>query len=316
MTVKKSHNTVHIIYEKKRLLTESVSVTLDLISKACQAYLDNSDELDNYLSQIIKNIPDCSAIYVTDCNYLQVSSNIHNDKILKQYRGQSLSNRPYLQSTIPLKGLVLSDIYQDRFTFKAYISLIQAIQKEGRLVRLLITDFALDDLPSTIDAEKNCTKWQQFKGDPAIRGGLFSQQRSTSIVDLNIDKAHDIAKKLVVNNAVFHIKFHYSSSRVCLWLFDKPHFYQLHNIEELLNGTVFACYPQQVCTDAYNINIEQIKQVLSQFKSLRFADENIYLRSASLNIINQMVGLNFSCDGSHYIPVEEFLDKKMDYWLG
>jgi hypothetical protein len=31
-------------------------------------------------------------------------------------------------------------------------------------------------------------------------------------------------------------------------------------------------------------------------------DENIDLRSGSLNIYNGIVGLNFSCDGSHYMP--------------
>jgi hypothetical protein len=45
-------------------------------------------------------------------------------------------------------------------------------------------------------------------------------------------------------------------------------------------------------------------------------DETIYLRSGSLNIINGIVGLNFSCDGSHYMPVEDFLEKGGDFWFG
>jgi hypothetical protein len=49
---------------------------------------------------------------------------------------------------------------------------------------------------------------------------------------------------------------------------------------------------------------------------LRFADETIYLRAASLNIVNGMVGLNFSCDGSHYMHYEEFLEKSMPFWFG
>jgi len=51
-------------------------------------------------------------------------------------------------------------------------------------------------------------------------------------------------------------------------------------------------------------------------RELRFMDENIYLRAGSLNIFNGMVGLNFSCDGSHYMHWSEFLDKNVGFWLG
>jgi hypothetical protein len=56
--------------------------------------------------------------------------------------------------------------------------------------------------------------------------------------------------------------------------------------------------------------------VLEQFRQLRFMDENIYLRSGSLNIFNGTVGLNFSCDGSHYMNYREFLDKELQFWIG
>ena len=60
----------------------------------------------------------------------------------------------------------------------------------------------------------------------------------------------------------------------------------------------------------------QVKACFEQFKRLRFGDETIYLRSSSINIINGMVGLTFSCDGSHYMPIKEFLDKEESFWLG
>ena len=61
---------------------------------------------------------------------------------------------------------------------------------------------------------------------------------------------------------------------------------------------------------------EKVEPILEQFKLLRFADENIYLRSGSINIINGMVGLNFSCDGTHYMPWDEFLQKDLSFWFG
>ena len=45
-------------------------------------------------------------------------------------------------------------------------------------------------------------------------------------------------------------------------------------------------------------------------------DETIYLRSGMLNIFNGLIGLTFSCDGSHYMPWDEFLDKNLGFWLG
>jgi len=48
--------------------------------------------------------------------------------------------------------------------------------------------------------------------------------------------------------------------------------------------------------------------------TLRHKDDSIYLRSGSLNIINGMVGLVFSCDGSHYIEYQEFLRRQDDVY--
>ena len=61
---------------------------------------------------------------------------------------------------------------------------------------------------------------------------------------------------------------------------------------------------------------DQVRKVLKEFKALRFADETIYLRSGSINIMNGMLGLTFSCDGSHYMPIDEFLEKDLSFWLG
>jgi hypothetical protein len=44
---------------------------------------------------------------------------------------------------------------------------------------------------------------------------------------------------------------------------------------------------------------------------LRLADAAVYLRPGSINIINGMIGLDFSCDGSCYIDYREFLDNCM-----
>ena len=59
---------------------------------------------------------------------------------------------------------------------------------------------------------------------------------------------------------------------------------------------------------------EAIKPILAAMRELRLTDRTIYLRSASINIFNGMVSLTFSCDGSHYLPWDEFLGKGADFW--
>ncbi|QVL49173.1 MAG: hypothetical protein KFB96_01160 [Thiocapsa sp.] len=59
-----------------------------------------------------------------------------------------------------------------------------------------------------------------------------------------------------------------------------------------------------------------IVPVLDRLKGLRLVDENIYLRQSSINLFNGMVGLTFSCDGSHYMPHGQFLGADTAFWFG
>jgi hypothetical protein len=51
-------------------------------------------------------------------------------------------------------------------------------------------------------------------------------------------------------------------------------------------------------------------------KKLRLTDETFSLRSSSINIFNGMISLTFSCDGSHYMSWQEFLEKDESFWFG
>jgi hypothetical protein len=37
---------------------------------------------------------------------------------------------------------------------------------------------------------------------------------------------------------------------------------------------------------------------------------------SSINILNGMISLTFSCDGSHYMRYDEFLAKDTVFWFG
>ena len=55
---------------------------------------------------------------------------------------------------------------------------------------------------------------------------------------------------------------------------------------------------------------------LDTFGQLRVMDDTFYLRSSSINIFNGIISLTFSCDGSHYMPYDEFLEKSLNFWVG
>ena len=87
-------------------------------------------------------------------------------------------------------------------------------------------------------------------------------------------------------------------------------------IEDLINPATCLAYPHRSYPEQAVVPVNDVMLVLDRLRELRFADENIYLRSGSLNIFNGLVGLDFSCDGSHYMNHAEFLEKDMRFWAG
>ncbi|MCH9750090.1 MAG: hypothetical protein K0U09_04955, partial [Proteobacteria bacterium] len=106
---------------------------------------------------------------------------------------------------------------------------------------------------------------------------------------------------------VFHLQIHYASSRISVRTYSDPYYDNIHTIEEIENPDLFLIYPKQPYPNEALVTLKQINQVFDQFEYLRFMDENLYLRTASINIIDGGISLNFSCDGSHYLTTEEFL---------
>lgn len=158
--------------------------------------------------------------------------------------------------------------------------------------------------------------WKQYRGDPAIRGGLFEQTRVRSAMDDQFNETFAQIENLMYQHGVFHAKLHFSSSRVTLWTYTDPCRYRVWSVDELLRSMPWHEYPVTVYPDEAIVESAHIRAVLEMFRILRFSDEQIYLRSGSLNFINGMVGLNFSCDGSHYIPAYEFLASPYTRWFG
>jgi len=79
---------------------------------------------------------------------------------------------------------------------------------------------------------------------------------------------------------------------------------------DLLTGSGHKIYGSKGAAFLY------IKKGIRIVPLLHGGGHEMGLRSGTLNIFNGLVGLTFSCDGSHYIPYDEFLRKDHDFWTG
>lgn len=152
--------------------------------------------------------------------------------------------------------------------------------------------------------------WLQIKGDPSVRAFLFQQTRQASLFDEHIDQLHRLIHDLIVTRGAFHIKAHYSSSQLTCWFYDDPYNYRVFVRDELFTSAFLNDLPNATFGGRKpTVGTERLDLVLDEFKRLRLADQQLYLRSASINCLSGMIGMNFSCDGTHYIEHEEFFER-------
>jgi hypothetical protein len=277
----------------------------------------DADAIDKRLQEGLPAIPNCQLLYAWDVNGIELSSMVRSAGPDPSWRGRDLKDRPYLKNHLPFKGVMLSSVYLSKYTHEFCLTALQAVSRDQQLLGFIAADFAVRDLlRDAALATPQEVRWQQFRGDPSVRGTVFMQTRTQSLFDVHIDAAIEQIGRLMREHGVFHSKIHLSSGRCSFWLYDDPYGYRLHSVEEIINPELCLAYPVRPYPASAKTPAGDIDKVLQQFKALRFADETLYLRSGSLNVMNDMVGLTFSCDGSHYMSVEEFLSHDMSFWLG
>lgn len=157
-------------------------------------------------------------------------------------------------------------------------------------------------------------RWLQIRGDPSIREFVFYQVRKENEFDRHLDQVLGQVERLLRERGIFHAKVHFSTGQVTLWRLDDPLRYRVHVKEEFLAPGFCLSYSPMPYPKQAVVPAGAIPLVLARFKRLRTLDEHLYLRSGSLNVVNGLVGLNFSCDGSHYLNFEDFLAKAEDLY--
>ena len=223
---------------------------------------------------------------------------------------------PTCANRCPPWGFLLSDAYISLGQQRPSLTALQVVWGEGGALGYLGADFDLRDLPVTSKLYEEPEAWRQVKGDPAIRGALFQQCRVESPMDRNLDRALSILEELLTERGVFQCQIHFSSSQATIWTLDDPYRYRILDQEALSDPDICLVYPPRPYPSDALIPSADMARILKRLKSLRLVDENIYLRQSSINVFNGMVSLTFSCDGSHYMPHDQFLGADTAFWFG
>ncbi len=284
-------------------------------NRVSQVWSDRT-ALDTELLDSMRKVPYVTYLYALDTNGVQISANASENGLMPEDFGRDRSTRPYFQQIDPESDMTLSEAYISLRANRPSVTALQKVWRDGEHAGWLGADFDLRKLPITKDMYSDPSRWRQIKGDPAIRGQVFQQTRVPSRLDRHIDQILPVVEELITDNGIFHLKLHFSSSRATVWTLDDPYRYQVIEFEDLVDPDICLAFPHRdYPTDAV-VPKESIKPIFETFQHLRFADETIYLRAGSINIFNGIVGLNFSCDGSHYIPFDQFLAKDSEFWEG
>ena len=305
------------IIQQREALRVMLRGPLQKAAELCSYAWRDRDALDAALQEAFRIIPACKYLYALDTSGVQVSSNVSRDGLMPEHFGRDRSQRPYMRELVPADGFVLSQAYMSQRANRPSLTAIQLVRgTDWQVLGFIGADFDLRNLPITRKLYEEPKYWRQIKGDPAIRGTVFHQTRTDSQMDANIDTVMGVVEELMAEHGVFHVMLHFSSSRAVAWVLDDPYRYRLLDIDALTDPDICLAYPTHDYPADALIRREQIRPVLDNLRALRFMDEMLYLRSGTVNLFNGIVGLTFSCDGSHYVPVDEFLSKGCDFWVG
>lgn len=303
------------IAHQREALIGMLREPLQQLAANCSQAWGDRNRLNELLGDALKSLPYCKHLYALDTHAVQISDNVSHEGLLEGF-GRDRSNRPYMGEIAPGTSLLLSDAYISLRERRPSLTALQVVRDPaGNMLGYIGAYFGLRDLPLTRELYEEPRYWRQIKGDPSIRGTVFHQTRSDSEMDRHIDTVLGVVSELMLYHGVYHVILHFSSSRAVIWVMQDPYRYRLLDIRELIDPDICLVYPRTPYPADALVPATQIRAVLDSFRGLRLMDEMFYLRSATLNIFNGIVGLTFSCDGSHYIPYDEFLGMDHEFWI-
>jgi hypothetical protein len=287
------------IYQQREQLARMLHEPLTCLAEQCAPMWGQREALNAVLQAGFDSIPFCTYLYCIDTDAVQICDNVEEAGVVSGHFGRDRSQRPYMKEAVPVWGFLLSDAYISLAKSRPSLTALQIVRAEnGQPLGYLEPGH-----------------WRQIKGDPAIRGTVFQQCRIESPMDQNLDQALSILEELLTQRGVFQCQIHFSSSQATIWTLNDPFRYRILDQEALSDADICLVYPPQPYPADAVIPVQAVARILATLRSLRMADENIYLRMSSINLFNGLVSLTFSCDGTHYMRYDEFLVKDGPFWF-
>ncbi len=303
------------VSSKKKFLSSLIKAPMAQIEQQSTLLWPDNQALTEYLSESLCRLPHCQLLYAINPDGSQYSGNVTRYGVDESWRNQDLSNRPYMKTNLPYRGMILSAAYLSQRSMQPCMTVIQAINQQGRLAGFIAADFHLKDLPIMNTSTLQRMHIQNSQHHPVSGVDTKFGRAASSASDINIDYLIYALSTMMQEHGIFHSKIHFNSDSCHLWSVQDAYQYHLHSIDQIMSSDLLSEYPPCEYHPRNCVAIEKIPLVFAQFKAMRQADDRIYLRSGSLNLVNGFVGLSFSCDGSHYLTVDEFLNHDLGYWL-
>ena len=304
------------IYLQREQLARILREPLTRLADKCRPVWNDRERLNGVLQEGFASIPYCTYLYCVGTDSVQICDNVGKSGLVPRHFGRDRSQRPYMKEPVPNWGFLLSDAYISLMKHRPSLTALQAVSADSQLLGYLGADFDLRNLPVTAEQYEEPSDWRQVKGDPVIRETVMKQSRVESQMDKHLEQALSILEELMADRGVFQCMIHFSSSQATIWTRDDPFRYRILDDETLSDPDICLVYPPQRYPSDAEIPQHDIARILEALRAMRTADENIYLRIASINLANGMISLTFSFDGTHYLRHDEFLGNYTQLWYG
>ncbi len=307
------------IHARRKLLVDFLSPILDGVAQQLVPVWNQQEKLSHLIGRQLQpwaELSFCERLYAVHPNAEPHSDVLTNEEVIKRQEAPYETLVPYISKANRNGKLQLTEVYISSILHRSCITAIQPIENEGEVIGYLVGDFDLRRLPEVETALfPECT-WRQIKGDPAIRKQLFKQRFQPRAMDEYIDDVINILDELVVERGIFRVSLRFSSSRATLWVVEDPYDEHTHVLNEILDPSICLLYPKRSYPEKAKVMTDMVRPILERFRELRRADEVVYLRTGTLNIMSGLVEVHFSCDGTHLMPAEMFLEKDEAFWFG
>ncbi len=306
------------IQARRKGLIDFLSPILGELSRQSLPLWEEAGKLSHLLGRVVQpwgELSFCERIYAITAKAEPHGEVMIGDAQIKSQEVQYELLRPYIGKR-DAKRMQLTEVYISPSLHRSCITALQPVVREGATLGYLIGDFDLRRLPQEEHVLFPQATWRQIKGDPAIRKQLFDQRFIPRAMDEYIDDVINIMDELVVERGIFRTSLRFSSSRATLWVVEDPYDEHTHVLNEILDPSICLVYPRRPYPENAKVMTDMVRPVLERFKELRQADDVVYLRTGTLNVISGLVEVNFSCDGTHMMPAEMFLEKDEAFWFG